>query len=398
MSTELAARMQQLEGSATGAVLSKVTKLRQAGMDIISLNVGEPDFPTPDNIKEAGIRAIREDCTRYTPGAGMPELRVAVAEKLRRENNIPCMADNIIITVGAKQAITAAVLAIAGPGDEVIIPVPYYVSYAEVTRLAGAEPVFVDLNQETYALDLDAIRAAVTPRTKAIIICTPNNPTGTVYSEEQLRGLAKIALEHDFFMLVDEIYEKIVFDDNKHFSVASISEEVMDHTITVNGFSKTYSMTGWRIGYAAARKDVAAAILKITSQDTTCDSSISQKAAIEALAGPQDAVDIMVREFAKRRDFLVERLKSIPGIVCPDVQGAFYLFLDVRYYFGKQYGKWIIKNDHDLCDYLIEEGGVAMMHSAAYGSEGRVRISYATSRQNLEMAMDRMEAALARLV
>lgn len=397
MSSTLAGRMQQLEGSATGAVLSKVAQMRRAGHDIISLNVGEPDFPTPDHIKAAGIKAIETDFTKYTPAAGIPELRDAIAEKLSRENGISCTAENIAVTVGAKQALAAAVMAIAGPGDEIIIPIPYYVSYAEITRMAGATPVFVDPDPGTYALDLDAIRAAVTPRTKAIIICTPNNPTGVVFSEALLRGLAEEALAHDFFIITDEIYEKIVFDGTTHFSVASISEDVMDHTITVNGFSKTYAMTGWRIGYAAARKDVTAAILKITSQDTTAACSISQRAALEALAGPQEEIRYMVREFGRRRDYLMQRLGEMPGIQCPAAHGAFYLFLDIRAFYGTGFESRVIRNDTDFCNYMLEEGGIAMVPGVAYGMPGHARISYATSMQNLRSAMDRLESALLKL-
>ena len=389
--------MRSLEGSATGAVLSRVARLREEGRDIISLNVGEPDFPTPSNIKAAGIRAIETDHTKYTPGAGLPELREAIAEKLRKENGISCGPENIVVTVGAKQALFAAVMAIAGPGDEVLIPVSYYVSYGEIVRMAGAVPVFVDTVPDTFDLDLEALERAVTPRTRAVILCTPGNPTGRVFGEDALRSLAGLALSHDFFLLVDEIYEKIVFDGARHFSIASISEEVRDHTITVNGFSKTYAMTGWRIGYAAAGKEIADAILKIVSQDTTCVSSISQQAALEALRGSQRPVAAMVREFALRRDFLLRRLEAMPEIGCPEVQGAFYLFLDVRAYYGRSLEKWTIRDERDLADYLLEEGGIAVVSGSAYGKGGYIRISYAASMQSLRIAMDRMEEALGRL-
>ena len=397
MSTTLANRMNSLTGSASAAVMSKVTQLRLAGRDIISLNVGEPDFPTPGNIKEAGIRAIREDRTKYTPAAGTGELREAIAAKLRSENGISCTADHIAVCVGAKEAISAALMAVAGPGDEVIIPCPCYVSYAELVRMAGALPVFVETDPDTYALDPDAVERAVTPRTKAIIICTPCNPTGAVYSEAQLRALADLALRYDFFILTDEIYEKLVYDGARHFSAASISEEVRDHCITINGFSKTYAMTGWRIGYAAARKDVTAAVIRIISQLTTCVCSISQEAALEALRGSQADVPLMRAEFQRRRDYMVQRLRGIPGIICPDAQGAFYLLFDVRAYFGTRYGDFVIRDDTSLCEYLLEEGNVAAMPGTDYRAPGRLRISYAASMEALTQAADRMEAALARL-
>lgn len=394
MPTTLARRMERLQGSASGAVMNKVAQLQREGKDIISLNVGEPDFPTPDNIKAAGIEAIEKNFTKYTPGAGIIELREAIADKLRTENHIDCDVDNIAVSVGAKQAIASGIMAIAGPGDEVIIPCPCYVSYAEIVRLAGAVPVFADLNPETFRIDLDSIEAVITPRTKAIIICTPNNPTGIVYLEENLRALAQMALRYDFFILSDEIYEKLVFDGARHFSIASISPQVRDHVITVNGFSKTYAMTGWRIGYVCARPDVTEAILKIQSQNTTSVCSISQKAALEALRGSQDEIKYMVHEFERRRNYLVQRLRSLPGIICPDVQGAFYLFFDATAYLGCTFLGKKLRTDYDLCDYLLEEGGVAMMPGSDYRAPGKIRISYATSMQNLRSAMDRIEAAL----
>ena len=244
MATTLAERMKTLSGSPTSALIAKVAELKQQGKDIISFNVGEPDFGTPDYIKVAGIKAIAENFTKYTPGNGILELRQAIVKKLKEDNNIEYTIGEITTAVGAKQAISSAMMVIAGPGDEVLLPIPCWVSYTEMIKLAGATPVFVPVHEGDYMLDIDAIKAAITPRTKAIIICTPNNPTGAVYSEESLRQLAALAVEHDFFIVADEIYEKLVYGGAKHFSVASISREVRDHVITVNGFSKSYAMTG----------------------------------------------------------------------------------------------------------------------------------------------------------
>ena len=315
MATTLAERMKTLSGSPTSALIAKVAELKQQGKDIISFNVGEPDFGTPDYIKVAGIKAIAENFTKYTPGNGILELRQAIVKKLKEDNNIEYTIGEITTAVGAKQAISSAMMVIAGPGDEVLLPIPCWVSYTEMIKLAGATPVFVPVHEGDYMLDIDAIKAAITPRTKAIIICTPNNPTGAVYSEESLRQLAALAVEHDFFIVADEIYEKLVYGGAKHFSVASISREVRDHVITVNGFSKSYAMTGWRIGYAAARADIIKGIMKVQSQTTSATSAISQKAAVAALQGPQYDLHDMVKEFARRKEYMVKRLNAVPGIV-----------------------------------------------------------------------------------
>ena len=272
MATTLAERMNKFSGSPTSALIAKVAELKRQGKDIISLNVGEPDFGTPDYIKVAGMKAIADNFTKYTPGNGILELRQEIVKKLREDNGVEYALNEVTTAVGAKQAIASAMMVLAGPGDEVLLPIPCWVSYTEMIRLAGATPVFVPVREDNYELDLDAIEKAITPRTKAIVICTPNNPTGAVYSEESLRKLAALAVEHDFFVVADEIYEKLVYDGAEHFSVASISQEVRDRTVTVNGFSKAYAMTGWRIGYAAARADVIKGIMAVQSQTTSATS------------------------------------------------------------------------------------------------------------------------------
>ncbi len=375
MPTTLSPVMRNISMSATSAMVARVAALRREGRKIISLNVGEPDFPTPEHIKEAGIRAIEEDFTHYTTGMGIYELREAIAEKLKKDNHID----------------------VAAAGDEVIIPKPCYVSYPEIVRLTGAKPVFCDLQRDTYELDLGAVEAAVSPATKAIIICSPNNPTGTVYSEESLRALTDLAVKYDFFIISDEVYEKLIYGGARHFSPASASPEARERVITINAFSKSYAMTGWRIGYAAARKDVIRAMNILQTQSTTCMNSISQKAAIAALRGPQRDVELMRREFERRRDYVLGRLRTIPGLSCPDIQGAFYVFFDMSAYAGSKWKDRVIENDVDFCGFLLEEAGVALMPGTPFYGVNRVRISYATSMQNLRSAMDIMEASLKQL-
>lgn len=397
MATTLAERMSKFSGSPTSALIAKVAELKRQGKDIISLNVGEPDFGTPDYIKVAGMKAIADNFTKYTPGNGILELRQAIVKKLKEDNGLDYTVNEVTTAVGAKQAIASAMMVIAGPGDEVLLPIPCWVSYTEMIRLAGATPVFVPVRQDNYELDLDAIRAAITPRTKAIVICTPNNPTGAVYSEESLRELADLAVKHDFFIVADEIYEKMVYDGAKHFSVASISREVWERTITVNGFSKAYAMTGWRIGYAAARADVIKGIMAVQSQTTSATSAISQKAALAALQGSQHDMQVMVEEFKRRKDYVVQRLNAIEGITCPDVKGAFYVYPDVQPYLGKRFGDKMIENAVDLCQYLLDEALISTVPGEAYNVPGKIRISYSNSMENLEKALDRLEHALVQL-
>lgn len=397
MATTLAERMKKFSGSPTSALIAKVAELKWQGKDIISLNVGEPDFGTPDYIKVAGMKAIADNFTKYTPGNGILELRQAIVKKLKEDNGLDYTVNEVTTAVGAKQAIASAMMVIAGPGDEVLLPIPCWVSYTEMIRLAGATPVFVPVRQDNYELDLDAIRAAITPRTKAIVICTPNNPTGAVYSEESLRELADLAVKHDFFIVADEIYEKMVYDGAKHFSVASISREVWERTITVNGFSKAYAMTGWRIGYAAARADVIKGIMAVQSQTTSATSAISQKAALAALQGSQHDMQVMVEEFKRRKDYVVQRLNAMEGITCPDVKGAFYVYPDVQPYLGKRFGDKVIENAVDLCQYLLDEALISTVPGEAYNVPGKIRISYSNSMENLEKALDRMEQALKQL-
>lgn len=383
-------RMKNFAASPTTMLVAKVAELKAAGRDIVSLNVGEPDFDTPAYIKEAAAAAMDAGFTKYTAVAGIVELREAIAQKLQKDNGIAYKANEISVATGAKQALFNALMAIVTPGDEVLLPIPCWVSYTEMIKIAGGVPVFVNVSQ-TNELDIEAIKAAITPKTKGIIICSPNNPSGAVYKEETLRALAALALEHDFYVIADEIYEKLIYDGEKHFSIASISPEVKKHTITINGYSKAYAMTGWRLGYAAANAEVIGAINKIQSQTTSSVNSIAQKAGIAALVGPQADMEAMVVEFAKRRIYVMERLNAIQGITCVNPKGAFYVLPDVSACFGKSYNGQVIKDDSDFASLLLTEKQVALVPGVAFYAPGKVRMSYSNSMENLKKAMDRIE-------
>lgn len=394
-----AERMSRFSGSPTSALIARVAELRAAGKNIISLNVGEPDFGTPNYVKVAGIKAIVDDFTKYTAGPGIIELRKAIKEKLKAENNVEYETNEICATVGAKQAIFNAIMAIAGPGDEVLLPIPCWVSYTDMVKFAGATPIFVPVkNDEGFVLDLEAIEAAITTKTRGIVICTPNNPTGAVYSEESLRKLAELAVKHDFYIIADEIYEKLIYEGEEHFSIASISPEVKAHTVTVNGCSKAYAMTGWRLGYLAASKEFVANVIKIQTQTTSATSSIAQKAGLAALTGPQHDLEVMVEEFDKRRKYVVERLNAIPGVNCSAPKGAFYILPDVSSYFGTTSDDGIkINNAKDLANFILEKEQVALVPGEAFNIEGKVRISYSNSMENLCEALNRLEHAFSLL-
>ena len=397
MSTkELSPRMNRFSGSPTSALQVRIAELKRQGKNIVSLSIGEPDFDTPNYVKEGAIQAIQEGFTKNTPVNGIFELREAIANKLRKENGMPVTPDNICVSVGAKQGVYSSLMVLCDKGDEVIIPVPCWVSYTEMVKLSEATPILVPC-KEDFSLDLDAIRGAVTEKTKAVIICTPNNPSGAVYSEESLRALMDLAIEKDFFVLVDEIYEKLVYNGSKHFSIASISEEAFNHTITINGFSKAYAMTGWRMGYVAARQDIIKAIMRLQSQVNSSNCSISQRAGVTALLGPQDSVDEMVKEFARRKDYVYERVCKIPDMSCPEPQGAFYVLCDISKYFGKRYQEWTINNGYDMSEYLLVTQQVATVPGEAYNIPGKIRFAYANSMENLKEAFDRIEDALAKL-
>ena len=391
----IAKRMSNFAASATGAIVARVAELMAQGQDIISLNVGEPDFPTPQNVKEAGILAINENKTKYTANNGIVELRQSVCDKLKADNGLNYTPKEVCTTVGAKQAIFNSVMCVAEKGDEVILPIPCWVSYTEIVKIADATPVFVEVDKENnFDLDIEAIKKAITPRTRAILICTPNNPSGAVYSEAKLRELAELAVKHDFWIIADEIYEKLIYDGEKHFSIASMSQDVWNHTLTVNGMSKAYAMTGWRLGYVAGPEEAIAGIVKLQSQVTSNADAIAQYAAVEALTGPQETIDFMVSKFDERRKYLVDRLNAMPGVSCQLPKGAFYALPDVSGLIGKTYNGKVLENAIDVTAFLLEAAHIAVVPGDAFYIPNHIRIAYSNSLENIKRAMDQMEAAI----
>ena len=395
----LSDRINTVAPSATLAVDSKAKAMKAAGLDVVGFGAGEPNFPTPANVVKAAADACLDPKNyKYTPTPGLPELREAIAAKMLRDSGYEANADQVVVTNGGKQAVYESFQILLNDGDEVIIPTPCWVSYSEMVKLTGAAPVFVPCKAETgFALNVDDIAAAVTPHTKAIIICTPNNPTGAVYSEQTLRALAVLAVEKDFYIIADEIYEKLIFGDAKHFSIASISEEVRERCVTINGFSKAYAIPGWRLGYSAAVGEVAASIKSIQSHATSAANCIAQRAGVAALTGPQDSVEAMRREYERRRDYAFGALKAMPGVELEMPHGAFYLFPKVDSYFGTQYQNYQINSSKDLANYLLDEAEFAVVFGEAFYMNGYLRISYANSMENIQEALRRMAEALKKL-
>ena len=382
--------------SATCELEGVVADMENAGIDVIELNAGEPDLATPDNIVDACVAAMKDGKTKYVNVPGIAQLRQAICKKLKRDNHVEYEPSQICVSTGAKQALNNAVRAVVNPGDEVIIPIPGWVSYVEIVKLVGGIPICVECRPD-YQLDLDAIEQAVTSKTAAIIINTPNNPTGAVYTRESLEKLVELAVKHDFYIISDEVYEKLIYGNSRHECVASFSEEAYNHSIVINGMSKAYCMTGWRIGYSAAPAEIASGISAIQGHTTSNSTTFVQWAAIEALEKNDPTIDEMVKEFAKRRDYTYQRLTAMQGIVCNNVEGAFYLLPDVSFYFGKSDGERTIKDSFDFCDYILKEARLAIVPGAAFMAPDMVRIAYTNSMEKIKEGMDRMEEALAKL-
>ena len=392
----LSHNVQRVQPSVTMQISAKAAEMKRDGVDVVALSAGEPDFDTPQNIKDVGIRAIDEGFTKYTtPGSGIIELKEAICRKFERDNGLAYTTDEVIVNNGAKHSLFLAVAALLNPGDEAIIPTPYWVTYSEQPRLVGAEPVIVETSADNgLKLTVDEFRAAITPRTRMLFLCPPSNPSGAVYSRQELAALAALAVEHGVYILSDEIYEKLVYDGAEHHSIAACSPEAKELSIVVNGVSKAYSMTGWRIGYTGANEEIIAGMNKVQSQEVSHPSSISQKAAVEALDGPQDSVEVMRQAFDERRRYMVERLNALEGVECSLPQGAFYAYPDVTAYYGRRAGGRTIENSVLLCEYLLEEAKVACVPGAGFGTHDHIRLSYATSMELIEVAMDRISAAL----
>jgi aspartate aminotransferase len=386
----LAERVQRVKPSPTLAMDAKAKEMKAKGEDVVNFGVGEPDFDTPENIKEAAIKALREGFTKYTPVGGILPLKDAIIEKLKSDNGLEYGRDEVIVSCGAKHSLYNIAQALFGPGDEVIIPSPYWVSYPAQVLLNDAEPVFVKTHEDdSFMLRPEALEDAITKKTKAVILNSPSNPTGLAYDRKALEAIAEVALRKGIYIVSDEIYEKLLYDGAEHVSVASFDKEIKQKTIVVNGLSKSHSMTGWRIGYAAGPADVVKAMTKVQSQSTSNPTSIAQAAAVEALKGPQDFIQTMLTEFDKRRKYLVEELNAMPSVSCLMPTGAFYAFPNTSGLYG---GK--LKNSSELAMYLLDEAKVALVPGDAFGDDDFIRISYATSIEDIKKAVERIKQAL----
>ena len=394
----LSNRINSLAESQTLAMTKKAREITAQGHKVINLSIGEPDFPTPDHIKEAAKKAIDDNFSFYAPVPGFPELRKAIAEKLRRDNNLDWQAENIIVSTGAKQSLANALLCLVNPGDEVIIYSPYWVSYSELVKLAEGKAVLIQGKLENnFIATIDQLKDAITPKTKVIMFSSPSNPTGGMFSEEELREIANVVKDHPgIFILADEIYEYITFGNKKFFSIGSIPE-IKDQVITINGFSKGFAMTGWRLGYTASAKWIADAMDKLQGQVTSGANSFAMKAATVALTSDLAPTYKMAEAYKRRRDLVVKLVNEIPGFKCPTPDGAFYVFPDISYYFGKSYGDTTINTAEDLCMYLLNTVYVSLVTGEAFGEPNCIRLSYAASDESLIEAIGRVKEACAKL-
>jgi aspartate aminotransferase len=391
-SLRLAGRMAALEPSATRAMAARAAALAAAGADVIDLSVGEPDFPTPDHVCRAAEAAIRAGRTKYTPAAGIPDLRKAVAADYSRRSGLTVTPAQVIVSSGAKHALHNAFTALVNPGDEVIVPAPYWVSYAELVKLAGGRPVLVETRiEDDFKLSPAALRGALTPRSRILLLCSPSNPTGVVYTPAELTALADVAIGANLAVVADEIYDQLVFDGRQSPSFPTLRPGLADRTVVVAGVSKTYSMTGWRIGWTISPEPLAKAIGNLQSQETSNPSSVSQHAAIAALTGPQECVAEMCRAFQRRRDLVAARLRAMPGVRIPEIGGAFYAFFDIRDCLARSRG---LTTSLAWCEGLLEREQVALVAGSAFGAEGHVRMSFAASDEKLSRGLDRIEKFL----
>ncbi|MCX7973945.1 MAG: pyridoxal phosphate-dependent aminotransferase [Candidatus Aminicenantes bacterium] len=388
----------QIGTSPTLKISAKAKAMKAAGLDVIDLSVGEPDFPTPDNVKQAGIRAIQENFTKYTENEGIPALKKAIIKRMKDDYGLHYEPNEVIVSCGAKASLFHLIMALINEGEEVIIPAPYWVTYPQAVLLAKGKPVIVSTKEENgFVLTPEELKAVITPSTKALILNNPSNPTGAAYNRKQLEALAEIIRHEDIYVIADEIYGKLVYEDFEFVSFASLGEEIKKKTIIVNGVSKTYSMTGWRIGFTLGPAEIINAMAKIQSHTTSNPTSISQMASLEALRGPQYEVQRMVAEFQRRRNYCLMKLRTIPHVSCFKPQGAFYLFPNFSYYYDKEAEGMQIRNSYGLAYYLLKEARVAVVPGDSFGADNYIRISYATSMENLEKGMDRIIAAIAKL-
>ena len=395
---KLATRVTKIKPSPTLAVTMRARALQAQGKDIIGFGAGEPDFDTPENIKQAAIRAIQEGFTKYTPVGGIDELKDAIITKLKRDNGLTYRRSQIVASCGAKHTLYNIAQALFEKGDEVIIPSPYWVSYPDIVLLAGAKPVIVNTTPSTdFKLTPERLEKAIRKKTRAVVINSPSNPTGATYSLRELEGLAEVILSKGILAISDDIYEKILYDGLQFHNMANVSEAMKERCIVVNGVSKAYAMTGWRIGYAAGPENIVSAVTEMQSQSTSNATSISQKASVEALAGDQKTVAMMAAEFEKRRNYIVDQLNRIKGISCIKPPGAFYVFPRVSRLYGTVYRGRKIANSVDLSEFLLEEARVAVVPGSAFGNDRHIRLSYATSMKNIEEGIRRIKAVVEKL-
>lgn len=385
-----------VEPSTTLAIDSMFKQMKAEGLDVIGFGAGEPDFPTPDHIKQAGIQAIENNETRYTPAAGTMELRKAVCQRLKEDCGLDYEPAQIAVSNGAKTCVYVALRALVNPGDEVILPAPYWVSYYELIRMVGATPVIVDASEaEQFKLTAEKLAAAITPKTKCIILNNPSNPTGMMYSRQELEAIAKVCVEKDIYVISDEIYYRLAYDNREFVSFAALSEEAKERTLLINGVSKSYAMTGWRIGYVAANAKVAKVIANFLSHCAGSACSISQKASAVALSSSQETVDEMRRAFEERRNYMVQRMNSIDGVSCIKPEGAFYVMMNIEKLIGKEFHGTVIRDADDFGNLFLKYGKVAVVPGTGFGAPNFVRWSYATSMENIQEGLNRLEKFLA---
>lgn len=390
-------RIQNIQPSMTLAVSAKAQALKEQGIDVIGFGAGEPDFATPENIKQAAINAIQNNDTHYTIVSGTHELKDAIIKKFEGDNGLAYERKQIVVSCGAKHSFYNLAQVLWDEGDEIIIPAPYWVSYPDMVKLANAKPVILNTDESSgFKITPEQLQQAITPKTRALVLNSPSNPTGSAYTRQELEALAEVVLKNKLLVVSDEIYEKIVFDGFEHLSIASLSDELKRNTVIINGASKCFAMTGWRIGYLAAEQEIAQAVTKLQGQSTSNPTSISQAACVEALTGEKTPGEIkkMVTEFKKRRDVLMDRFAKIKGITCHKPVGSFYTFPDFSGLFGKQWNGKTLKGSLDIAEFLIEEAKVALVPGIAFGADNNLRLSFATSMENINNGLDRIETAL----
>lgn len=381
-----------VRASTTLAVDSLAKQMKADGLDVVGFGTGEPDFNTPDNINMAGIRAICDGKTKYTPAAGIIPLRKAIAQRLKEDCGVDYDYTQIVVASGAKHSVYIALDAITNPGDEIIIPAPFWVSYYEMVRMVGGTPVIVEAGEEqNFKITAQQLEAAITEKTKCLMLNNPSNPTGMIYSADELRAIADVCVKHDLYILADEIYYQLIYDGIEFTSIASLCDEVKERTLLINGVSKSYAMTGWRVGYCAANKTLAKIMSNFLSHSTGAPSTISQWASVEALTGPQEGIEAMRLAFLERRDYIVKRINSIPGVSCIVPNGAFYVMMNIEQLIGKTLGGKLIENDDDFAVALLEKALVAVVPCSGFGMKNFVRWSYAASMENIEKGLDRLE-------